>query len=310
QPGPRALHYQQCAGTPPGAIGAFATGMGSTDAALILATGKTWLKVPETLRIELEGALCGGVSSKDVVLTLAKDLGADGATYMAIEIGGPGLSGLSTDARFTVCNMGVEMGAKACIMEVDNTAAEWVSRRCHTDYKIYAPDPDARYNKRLRYDLSRITPQVACPHTVDNVMPVDQVGKVPIAQGVIGTCTNGRLEDLQIAANILRGKKVAPGVRLIVVPASRAILLEATNAGIIETLLSAGALVLPPGCGPCVGGHGGIPADGENVISTANRNFKGRMGNAKANIYLASPATVAASMVEGSIVNPRSFMEV
>lgn len=293
-----------------GAIGVLATGIGSTDAAINMATGKTWLMVPETIRVDLEGNLNKGVSSKDFVLTLAKDLGADGATYMAIEIGGPGLSELSVDERFTICNMGVEMGAKACIMEVDNIAAEWVSQRLHDDFHTYRPDPDARYYQRLSYDLSKITPQVACPHTVDNVMPVEQAGEILIAQGVIGTCTNGRLEDLRVAAAILKGKKTAPNVRLIVVPASRSILMEAIKTGIIETLLAAGALILPPGCGPCVGGHGGIPADGENVISTANRNFKGRMGNARANIYLASPATVAASVIEGKIVDPRLCPEV
>lgn len=293
-----------------GAIGALATGVGSTDAAVVLATGKTWLKVPETIRVELKGLLPKGVLSKDFVLRLAKDLRADGATYMAIEIGGPGLSNLSMDSRFTVCNMGVEMGAKACIMEVDDIAEEWVKQRCTGNFTTYLPDPDARYNRHLCYDLSNISPQVACPHTVDNVTSIEDLGSVPIAQGVIGTCTNGRMEDLWIAAKILKGKKIAPGVRLIVIPASRTILLEAIEAGIIETLISAGAMILPPGCGPCVGGHGGIPADGENVISTANRNFKGRMGNAKANIYLASPATVAASVIEGRIVDPRPFMEV
>ncbi|MCR4440744.1 MAG: 3-isopropylmalate dehydratase large subunit [Peptococcaceae bacterium] len=293
-----------------GAIGAFATGMGSTDAAIVLATGKTWLKVPETIRVDLEGAFSKGVMSKDLVLKMAKDLGADGATYMALEIGGPGISSLSMDARFTVCNMGIEMGAKACLMETDETAAQWLDERGITDYSSYLPDPDAAYSQRLRYDLFEITPQVACPHTVENVMPVSEMENVPISQGVIGTCTNGRLEDLQAAADLLRGKKVAKNTRLLVVPASRSVLLETIKRGIIETMVEAGAMVLPPGCGPCVGGHGGIPGDGENVISTANRNFKGRMGNAKASIYLASPLTVAASVIMGRITDPRTLMEV
>jgi 3-isopropylmalate/(R)-2-methylmalate dehydratase large subunit len=293
-----------------GSIGAFATGMGSTDVAVVLATGKTWLKVPKTIRIDLEGKLSEGVMAKDLVLTMVKKLGADGANYMAIEIGGPGLASLSMDGRFTVCNMGVEMGAKVCLMEVDETTTEWLTEKGITNYKYYLPDFNAEYFQRLHFDLSKITPLVACPHTVDNVSPVSELEHIPITQGVIGTCTNGRLEDLKIAAAILKKKKVAPNVRLLVVPASRTILLEAIKTGIITTLVEAGAMILPPGCGPCVGGHGGIPGDGENVISTANRNFKGRMGNAKANIYLASPATVVASVIRGRITDPRSLMEV
>lgn len=291
-----------------GAIGSFSTGIGSTDSAIILATGKNWFKVPDTIRVQVEGELPKGVYSKDFVLELAKDLHADGANYMAIEIGGKGLSSLSMEARFTVTNMAVEMGAKACIMEVDEITKDWVNKRHNPDYKVYFPDKDAKYNRILQYDLSKITPQIACPHRVDKVVSIDEIDIVPIAQGVIGTCTNGRYEDLKIAADILRGKKIADGTRLIVVPASRKILSEAIKSGIIEDLILAGGMILTPGCGPCVGGHGGIPADGENVISTSNRNFKGRMGNAKSNIYLASPATVAASLLEGKIQDPRLYM--
>ncbi|MGE5484427.1 MAG: 3-isopropylmalate dehydratase large subunit [Ignavibacteriales bacterium] len=291
-----------------GAIGAFATGMGSTDVAAILACGRIWFRVPETIRIDFEGAPGPGLNGKDIILRMIGDFGADGANYMAVEMGGPGVRHLEMESRFTVCNMGVEMGAKVAIMEFDEPAASWVEARGVTGYEPVFADRDARYARRVKYDLGAVPPQVACPHTVDNVRPVTDVEGTPIAQAVIGTCTNGRAGDLRRAAAILKGRRVAPGVRLIVIPASRRVLLDIIRDGTAETLVEAGALILAPGCGPCVGAHGGVPADGENVISTSNRNFKGRMGNAKSNIYLASPETAAASAAYGVITDPRQFV--
>jgi 3-isopropylmalate/(R)-2-methylmalate dehydratase large subunit len=288
-----------------GALNAFATGVGSTDLAAALYSGKMWFRVPPTMRVLCHGALAKGVTAKDLVLFLVGQIGADGATYMALEFAGEAISQLSVDARLTIANMAVEMGAKAGLMEADEKTLAWVAGRSARQPQPVQADADAEYEKVLEFDVSDLLPYVAVPHRVDTVVPVSAVEGKRIQQAVIGTCTNGRLEDLQQAARILAGKRIAEGVRLIVAPASRQILLDAIADGTIGQLVAAGAALVTPGCGPCVGTHNGIPADGETVISTANRNFKGRMGNNKAEIYLGSAATVAASALSGMITDPR-----
>ncbi len=294
-----------------GALNAFATGVGSTDLAAALISGKMWFKVPESIRFVCRGQLPAGVYSKDLALFLIGQVTADGATYMAAEYTGEAIGALSVDARFTIANMAIEMGAKAGLMEADDKVWDWVREHQapsgRGNFEAVGPDADAVYARVLEYDVSGLEPQVARPHRVDNAAPVGEVAGTAIQQAVLGTCTNGRLEDLRIAAGILKGRRVHPEVRFIVAPASRRIYLEAMDEGIIQDLVRSGAAVVTPGCGPCVGTHNGVPADGENVISTANRNFKGRMGNSKAFIYLASPATVAASALAGAIADPREI---
>jgi 3-isopropylmalate/(R)-2-methylmalate dehydratase large subunit len=292
-----------------GALNAFATGVGSTDLAAALISGKMWFKVPESFRFVCNGGLPDGVYSKDLILFLIGQVTADGATYMSAEYTGEAISALPVDARFTIANMAIEMGAKAGLMEADDKVLAWVREHGNGNFEAVSPDSDAVYAKVLEYDVSNLEPQVAKPHRVDNVAPVGEVAGTAIQQAVLGTCTNGRLDDLRIAAGILRGRRVHPEVRFIVAPASRRIYLEAMDEGIIQDLVRSGAAVVTPGCGPCVGTHNGVPADGENVISTANRNFKGRMGNSKAFIYLASPATVAASALAGAIADPREYLK-
>ena len=290
-----------------GALNVFSTGVGSTDGAAAMAGGKLWFKVPETMKVVYNGSLQPGVFSKDLILYLAGQIGADGATYEALEFTGPVIDDLSVEARMTMSNMAIEVGAKAGLMNADTKTIEWFDGRGD---KVPAPqnaDADAVYKTTLEFDTSAIGPQIAKPHSVDNVSPIEEVEGTPIAQGFLGTCTNGRLEDLKIAASILKGRRVHPDVRFIVAPASRQILLEAIEAGYIQTLVESGAALVTPGCGPCVGTHNGVPSVGENVISTANRNFKGRMGNSDAFIYLGSPATVAASVIEGKITDPRTY---
>lgn len=292
-----------------GAVNVFSTGVGSTDGAAAMASGKLWFKVPDTMKVTYTGELQPGVFSKDLILALAGRIGADGATYMALEFHGPVIDELSVDARMTISNMAIEVGAKAGLMKADEKTLAWYEGRGDRAPAPVDPDADAVYAQELVLDASAIGPQVAKPHAVDNVSPIEEVAGTPIAQGFIGTCTNGRLEDLKIAADILRGRKVHPDVRLIVAPASKQILLDAMEAGYIRDLVEAGAALVTPGCGPCVGTHNGVPSDGENVISTANRNFKGRMGNSNAFIYLGSPATVAASVIEGVITDPRKYIK-
>ena len=289
------------------AINVFSTGIGSTDLAAGWASGKLWFKVPETLKVVFKGKLPKGLYSKDLILKLIGDITADGATYMALEIYGDVISEMSVDARFTISNMAIECGAKAGLMEADKKALDWVKQHSKRKPNPVTADKDAKYAKTIEIDVTKLEPQIAKPHTVDNVVPISKLGEVPVQQGLIGTCTNGRLEDFQIAAKILKGKKVKDGCRLIIAPASKTILLDMIKDGTYQTLLEAGAIAVTPGCGPCVGTHNGVPSDGENVISTANRNFLGRMGNTKAFIYLGSPATVAASMIEGKIIAPRGF---
>ena len=292
-----------------GALNALATGVGSTDVAAAMATGQLWFKVPETIRIQLQGTLPPGVYAKDLILFLIGQLTGDGANYQAVELTGETVSSLSIGSRFTVCNMGIEMGAKAAMMEADETARQWLTEQGRPGpFKPVRPDADAVYSRVLDFQVDRLEPQIAKPHKVDNVVPLREVAGTPIQEAVLGTCTNGRLEDLETAAAVLKGRRIAPDMRLIVIPASRSILLEAMDRGVMRTLVEAGAMVLPPGCGPCVGIHGGIPADGENVLSTANRNFKGRMGNPNANIFLGSPAAAAAAALEGKIADPRKYL--
>jgi 3-isopropylmalate/(R)-2-methylmalate dehydratase large subunit len=290
-----------------GAINVLSTGVGSTDLAAGLLSGKLWFKVPETFKFMLNGELPKGVFSKDLILYLIGDVTADGATYMAAEYVGEAIDRLSVEARFTISNMAIEMGAKCGLMEADAKTTDWVKAHSNREFETVKADSDAVYARVKEYDVSKLEPQVARPHTVDNVSPISGVEGIPVQQGVIGTCTNGRMEDLRIAASILKGKKISKKSRLIVAPSSRQVMIEAMREGLIEIFVESGAAVVTPGCGPCVGTHNGVPSDGENVISTANRNFKGRMGNPTAFIYLASPATVAASVLYGKITDPREF---
>jgi len=288
-----------------GALGAFATGMGSSDVAIIFALGKTWLRVPESIRVNITGRFKTNVGAKDLVLYLIGSIGADGATYKALEFGGKGLKNLTMSDRFTVANMAVEAGAKVGLFPSDEVTQAYLKAQGRgKDFQPLAADKDANYEKTIDIDLGRLEPMVAKPHQVDNVARAKELKGTKIQQVFIGTCTNGRLEDLAIAAAILKGKKHHPDTRLVVAPASPKVLLEAIAAGYIKTLLEAGAVILPPGCGACLGLHQGILGDGEACLSTANRNFKGRMGNPEAFIYLASPATAATSAVTGEITDP------
>lgn len=293
-----------------GALGAFATGVGSTDLAISLATGKNWLKTPQTFKVTIRGKIPKGVFAKDIILYIITDIKSDGANYKAIEFAGPVIEKLQMDGRFTICNLVVEMGAKVGFIPVDEKTFSWLKTRLKGKRKIrpVIADKDAQYTKVLEYDISQLQPQVSSPHNVDSAVAVEKLKDVVINEAFLGTCANGRLEDLEIAARILKTKKVASGIKFIVAPSSRAVLQEALKLGIIETLIKAGAVIVAPGCGPCVGTHNGIPADGEKVISTANRNFKGRMGNPEAFIYLASPATIAASAIKGKITDPREYL--
>ena len=291
-----------------GALNAFSTGVGSTDLAGGLISGQMWFKVPETIKFLCHNTLPAGVFSKDLILYLIGRVTADGVTYLSAEYLGEAIEAMSQEARFTVANMAIEMGAKAGLLEADEKTTAWLGKYTSEEFTPVKADSDAVYAKILEYDASKIEPQIAKPHTVDNVAPVGEVAGTPIQQALLGTCTNGRLEDLRIAAGILAKGKVHRNVRLIVAPASRRIFLDAMAEGIIQTLVERGAAVVTPGCGPCVGTHNGVPSDGEKVISTANRNFKGRMGNSNAEIFLASPATVAASALTGKITDPREYL--
>jgi len=289
-----------------GAINVFSTGVGSTDLAVTLASGKNWFRVPETIKIIVNGKLPAGVSSKDIILHIAKDIGSNGATYKAIEFYGETITALSVDARLTISNMAVEVGAKVGLMEADSKVLKWVAKTgSHKEPKPVKADIDARYVAVKTYDVSKLAPQAAKPHAVDNVADVTELSNVKIDQAFLGTCTNGRLEDLEVAARIVKGRSVFPGLKFLVAPASKEIYLEAVKKGFVETFVKSGCVVVAPGCGPCVGTHNGVLADGETAISTANRNFKGRMGNPNSFIYLASPATVAASALTGMIADPR-----
>jgi 3-isopropylmalate/(R)-2-methylmalate dehydratase large subunit len=292
-----------------GALGAFATGMGSTDVAVGIALGKTWLRVPETFRVEVNGKLPAGVHPKDIILHLIGTIGADGATYKALEFCGDTIEKMSQSGRFTLSNMAVEAGAKAGLIASDQTTKEFLRQQGRVSkYRKIAPDKDAVYERVIQIDASELVPMVAFPHTVDNVKPIHEARGTKVDQVFVGTCTNGRLEDLKVAVEMIKGKKKHPGVRMIIVPASKAVFLDALKAGYIRTLVDFGAAIMAPGCGPCVGVHEGILGDGESCIATMNRNFKGRMGNPEGFIYLASPATAAAAAIAGEIVDPREFL--
>jgi 3-isopropylmalate/(R)-2-methylmalate dehydratase large subunit len=293
-----------------GALNALSTGVGSTDLAITLISGRNWFKVPESVKIEVNGSLKKGVYSKDIILHVIGDLGANGCTYNSVEFYGDTIKKLSLDARFTITNMAVEMGAKFGVMEADEKVRTFLKKTAGIKTKI-APvkaDEAAQYIKTKRYNISNLEPMIAEPHTVDNVSPVSKVRNVKVNEAFIGTCTNGRLEDLKIAADILKGRTVNKGVRCIVAPASAGIFEDAVKLGYVRTFIESGCAVVSPGCGPCVGTHEGILADGEAAISSANRNFKGRMGNPNSFIYLGSPATVAASALSGKIADPRNYL--
>ncbi|MCK4368462.1 MAG: 3-isopropylmalate dehydratase large subunit [Dehalococcoidales bacterium] len=291
-----------------GALGAFATGMGSTDIAAAMATGDIWMKVPPTIKLIYHGSLGKWVSGKDLILYTIGDIGVDGALYSAMEFAGEAIDALSIDGRFTMANMAIEAGAKAGIFGVDNKTQLYVKSRAQRPYLVYEPDSDAEYSQVIKYDVSDIEPQVALPHSPANTKPVGQVKNIEINQAVIGSCTNGRLEDLRIAAQILKGRKVHPGVRCIILPGSQQVYLDALVEGLIETFIKAGAAVSTPTCGPCLGGHMGVLAAGERCISTTNRNFVGRMGSPESEVYLANPAVAAASAIMGRIASPEEFI--
>ena len=282
-----------------GALGAFSTGVGSTDLAAAMATGKAWFKVPAAIRFELNGALPHYVTGKDLILHIIGLIGVDGALYKSMEFTGDGVKSLSIDDRFTVCNMAIEAGAKNGIFPVDETALAYMKNRFHREINIYEPDPDAEYERTVTIDLSKLKPTVAFPHLPENTRT--EWGEIAIQQVVIGSCTNGRISDLRQAAEILKNKKVKDGVRCIVIPATQEVYLQALKEGLLEIFIRAGAIVSTPTCGPCLGGHMGILADGERCVSTTNRNFLGRMGHITSEIYLASPYTAAASAVTGKL---------
>lgn len=292
-----------------GALGALSTGIGATEMAGVWATGSLWLMVPKSFRIKVKGKFQKGVYPKDLILKIIGDLRADGADYASVEFYGGTITSMSIGGRMTLCNMSMEMGAKCAMCAPDAKTFKYLDGRAKLKYEPVYADKDAKYEKTFRYDVKELEPMVACPHTVDNVKPLKEVAGTQINQAVLGSCTNGRLEDLKQGADILKGKTINKNVRMIVAPASREIYLEASRKGILATYVSAGAVIINPGCGPCLGAHEGIMAAGERCISSTNRNFKGRMGDPTSEVYLASPATVAASALAGAITDPRGYMQ-
>ncbi len=290
-----------------GGVGAFAAGVGRTEMAALWASGRLWLKVPSSMLLEFEGKLSPRVTAKDVALYTIGKLGADGALYMSVEFAGPAVEGMTVADRLVLANMAAEMGAKNGYVPPDNTTLSYLAERVTGALQPVYPDPDAQYEARHQYDLSELPPQVACPSQVDNVVPVSEVSGKKVDQVLLGTCTNGRLEDLELAAEIMAGRPLADGVRMLVLPASRGVWVRAAERGLLARFAEAGAMILNPGCGPCLGAHQGVLAPGEVCLSTANRNFKGRMGSKEAEIYLGSPATVAATAVTGVITDPREL---
>jgi 3-isopropylmalate/(R)-2-methylmalate dehydratase large subunit len=289
-----------------GAFGAFATGIGSTEAAAVMATGKIWFKVPSTIKVDVKGKFKKYVYPKDLILNIIGTLSVDGAIYRAAEFTGPAIKAMSMAGRMTLCNMAVEMGAKNGIIAPDEVTAEFLAGRVKKmpDLKALQSDPDAEYERTAEFDVSKLEPQIACPSSVDNVKPVSEAGNIPINQAFIGSCTNGRLEDLQLAAQVMKGKKVKDGVRALIIPASQEVWRQADEEGLLKIFTDAGAIVCGSACGPCLGGHIGLLAAGETCVASSNRNFIGRMGSTQANVYLASPATVAASAIAGRIISP------
>jgi 3-isopropylmalate/(R)-2-methylmalate dehydratase large subunit len=291
-----------------GAVGAFATGMGSTDIAAAMATGDIWMKVSPTIKLVYHGSLGKWVGGKDLILYTIGSIGVDGALYSATEFTGETIEALSMDGRFTMANMAIEAGAKAGIFRVDNKTQLYIKSRAKSSYSVYEPDSDAKYAQIIEYDVSDIEPQVALPHSPANTKPISQVGDIEINQAVIGGCTNGRLEDLRLAAQVLKGKKVHSRVRCIIIPGTQQVYLDALNEGLIEIFIRAGAAVSTPTCGPCLGGHMGVLADGERCVSTTNRNFVGRMGSPRSEVYLSNPAVAAASAIMGRIASPEEIL--
>lgn len=305
-----------------GALGAFATGMGSTDIAVAMATGEIWMKVPQTIKFIYHGKLSKWVSGKDLILYTIGDIGVDGALYLVMEFSGEAIDELPMDGRFTMANMAIEAGAKAGIFNVDDKTKEYV--KTHVSLRHCEPSPtslrgasatkqsqckDAEYAKIIEYDVSRIEPQVAFPHLPSNTKPISQVGDIKLDQVVIGSCTNGRLDDLRVAAKLLQGRKIHPDLRCIIIPGSQKVYLDALREGLIETFIEAGAVVSTPTCGPCLGGHMGVLAAGERCLATTNRNFVGRMGSPQSEVYLASPAVAAASAIIGKIASPEGILQ-
>ena len=290
-----------------GALGAFSTGVGSTDAGVGMAVGKAWFKVPETVLIKVDGALAAGVTGKDVILHIIGMIGVDGALYKAIEFVGGAIEGLSMDERLTICNMAVEAGAKAGLIPVDDVARAYLDGRVERPYTVHASDPDAEYSQVIEIDAADIVPTVAFPHLPSNTRPVSEARDARIDQAVIGSCTNGRLEDMRQAAAVLKGRKVAPGVRCIVIPATQKVYRQCIEEGLTDIFLDANCAVSTPTCGPCLGGHMGVLAAGERAVTTTNRNFVGRMGHPDSEVYLASPAVAAASAVLGHIGLPEDL---
>lgn len=291
-----------------GAVGAFATGMGSTDIAAAMATGDIWMKVPPTIKFVYQGKMGKWVGGKDLILYTIGKIGVDGALYAAMEFTGEAIDALSMDGRFTMANMAIEAGAKAGLFRVDNKTQLYIKSRAKRSYLVYEPDSDAEYSRVIEYDAASIEPQVSLPHSPANARPVSEVGNIEINQAVIGSCTNGRLDDLRLAAQILKKRKVHPKVRCIVIPGSPQVCLDALTEGLIEIFIKAGAVVSTPTCGPCLGGHMGVLAAGERCISTTNRNFVGRMGSPTSEVYLSNPAVAAASAVAGKITSPEEVM--
>lgn len=287
-----------------GALGAFSTGIGSTDMAAGMATGKAWFKVPSAIKFVLSGEPTKFVSGKDIILHIIGMIGVDGALYKSMEFVGEGLKYLSMDSRLAMANMAIEAGAKNGIFEVDEITLDYIKERSKKPYTVYKADEDAHYDQVIEIDLSNIRPTIAFPHLPENTKTIDEVGNIAIDQVVIGSCTNGRMEDLRMAREVMKGKKVARGVRAIIIPGTQNIYLQAIKEGIIEDLVTAGCVVSTPTCGPCLGGHMGILAKGERCVATTNRNFVGRMGHVESEIYLASPAVAAASAISGKIANP------
>ena len=288
-----------------GALGSFATGIGSTDMAMVFATGKLWFKVPETIKFEIEGKLGKQVYSKDVVLNIIGQIGADGANYQACEFGGETTSNMSVSDRMALCNMAIEMGGKTGLVEVDDKTINYLKGRVNKPYESFSTDEDAESLTTMYVNVTDLEPQIACPHNVDNVKPVGEVEGTPIDQIFMGSCTNGRLDDLRVAAEILKGKQVSNDVRMLVIPASREIYSQALEEGLMNIFVDSGALVCNPCCGPCLGGHVGFLGPGEVSLSTSNRNFKGRQGSSEAEVYLSSAAVAAASAIKGAITDPR-----